>query len=209
MFRPYFIIIAAFIISGFTNISATPDQVIKAANSGLQQYLRLIPAGSETQYGFSSRYEIQNASVGKPLQALALNTDFYNKVYVPGINYLVVRNEWRVPVVFNNEYKTLLTVTGNQNNLTVVDLGGAGLSRELQTVIAKESKDDNYYILRIYPLSADFFVDVNSGSNSMANATYIPLSSAITAIPSLQQKSSYTISELLPIIKTSLTNQIK
>ena len=209
MRRPYIMLVAVIVLCSFTNIFATQDQVIQAANNGLQQYLKLIPAGSETQYGFLSRSEVQNATVGKPLQALALNADFYNKDYVPGTNYLVVRDEWRVPVIFNNEYKTLLTVANDQNNLKVVDLGGAGLSRELQTVSASLSKDDNFYILRIYPLSADFFVDVKSGDISMTNAVCIPLSSAIMAIPSLQQKSTYTLNEILPIIKTTLTNSTK
>jgi hypothetical protein len=192
-------IIALLFFSSFNTISSD-DPVISAAQKELQSYLALIPAGRESLYGFPCAADLKNCTVGKPYQLLKLSTDFYQGTYTPETDYLVMGNEWRVPVVSGGTNCSLLTVTSQGGNYNVVDMGGALLSRELQQASAQTGSGDQFYILRIYTLHADFFVDAKTSSAS--DASFFPLTSAIMAMPSLQNK-SYSLSEVLPVIKTA------
>jgi hypothetical protein len=206
MCRSALLLIAIFFFSSFDNLTSGNDPVVSAAQKGLPDYLALIPAGREALYGFPSQDDMKNCSVGKPYQLLKLSKDLYYGTYEEGKSYLVTGNEWRVPVVSNGESRTLLTVTASKGNYSVVDMGGALLSRELQQISAKADGNDNFYILRIYPLTADIFVDAKTASFS--DAAFFPLTSAIIAMPSLANR-SYTLNELLPIIKAALDKQPK
>ena len=198
-------------LCSFRSIVANNDQVMNAARSGLAGYLEKIPAGSQDQYGFAAGDDLQKCTVGKPYQMLAVTIDFLRNPFVADpLTYaadLQPGNEWRVPVVLNGANHTLLTVANNQGNCQVVNLGGAELSVELQQKSANAGADDNFYLFRVYQLSCDFFVDAKGAS--LADAAYFPLQSAIMAIPSLSGKPSYTLSELLPIIKGALNQQAK
>jgi len=204
MYRALLLILVLF-SSSFDNFSSTNSMVMTAAQQGLPQFIALIPAGHAESYGFSTDDNLQTCTIGKPFQMLTLSADFYNSDYVAGKTYVVPGKIWRVPVISNGAYRTLLTVAGENSNYNAVDMGGAGLATELQQKSAGASKDDNYYLLRVYPLSADFFVDAKT--SSLADATFIPLSSAYMAMPSLKNK-SYSMDEILTVIKSAL-NQTK
>ncbi|HXS38099.1 MAG TPA: hypothetical protein VN721_15455 [Flavipsychrobacter sp.] len=204
MYRALLLMLVLF-LSSFDNFSSTNGMVMRTAQQELPRFMALIPADHANLYGFSTDDNLQTCTVGKPFQMLALNADFYNGNYVAGKTYIVPGKVWRVPVISNGAYRTLLTVAGDNGNYNAVDIGGAGLATELQQKSAGASKDDNYYLLRVYPLSADFFVDAKT--SSLADASFIPLSSAYMAIPSLQNK-SYSMDEILAVIKSTL-NQTK
>ncbi len=205
MYKSNLLLISIIFLSSFTNISSG-DPVTDAAQKGLQNYLVLIPAGRENLYGFSTGDDLKNCTVGKPYQLLKLSLDFYQGTYDPAKNYLSPGKEWRVPVVMNGDNRTLLTVTADADTYNIVDLGGALLSRELQQASAHTGDNDHFYILRIYPLSADFFVDAQTAD--ISEASFTPLTSAIMAMPSLQNK-PYSLNEVLPIIKASLDQKAK
>jgi hypothetical protein len=182
------------------------DIVVKTAQQGLQHFLSLIPAGTGGNYGFAAQDELGQCTVGKPYRMLTMSADFYNNAYAPDKDYLLVNSEWRVPVILNGTYKTLLTVTEDKGSYSVVDLGGAELARELQRMSVNAGNEE-FYILRIHPLNADFFVTANSAVSS--EAAYVPLSSAVMAMPSLSSGHSYTLSEVETAIQTTLKTQPK
>lgn len=175
------------------------SKVIKAAQDNLASSLAKIPAGQEKSFGFTSRDEFVNASVGKPYRVITFHKDFYNdEVTLDKNNSIVTQNEWRVPVTVNGKNRLLLTVTGIGDEYKVVDVGGAGLAKELEQ---KTIVGNNYFLLRIYPLSADFVAVSNSAS--LEQAQFIPLTSALSAFEFLKaiDKSSWLLDELLSQIK--------
>jgi hypothetical protein len=182
------------------------DVVVKTAQQGLQHFLSLIPAGMGENYGFSAQDDMGQCTIGKPYRMLTMSADFYNDAYVPGKNDLVAGKEWRIPVVLNGTHKTLLTVTEDNGSYAVADLGGAELARELQRVSVNAGTND-LYLLRIHRLYADFLVVANS--QVLSDAAFVPLSSAVTAMPSLISGHSYTLSEVEAAIKTTLKTQPK
>lgn len=206
------ILLFALLILGSFSISLPDekeDKVIKIALDNLSISLAKIPVGQENYYGFSNREEFKTSSVGKPYRVITFTNDFYNEDKLIDKNYILIQNEWRVPVTVNGENRLLLTVSQQDTTLEVVDLGGAVLAKELQ------EKDNNVssgsrYLLRIYPLALDFFVKVTPGS-SLADATYIPLASATIAINSLNEKriSKLTLLEVFYIVKQLLKQQSK
>jgi hypothetical protein len=196
-----FLLIAVLFLSSFYGFSSVNDDVIAAARKGLPYFVGLIPNGQQTLYGFSADDNLQHCSVGKPFRIISLRQDFYDSSYSAEKNYLVPGKMWRVPVISNGTCRMLLTVAGEQGNYNAVEIGGAVLANELGQMSANANNNDNYYILRIHPLSCDFFVD--AAGPTLDGAGFIPLASALSAMPSLNNR-TYSLDELLPLIKASL-----
>jgi hypothetical protein len=185
-------------------VSDDSAKVSQAASGSMKSMLRNIPAGSERQFGFSNREEVIDAVTGYPYHVLGLSKEFFSNAALSGdlSGYITMGNDWRVPVLVDGEYRMLVTVTGEAGNYTLADIGGAGLAHELQAV-GQLKTDHSYYILRVYPLTADLLVDAPKGD--MATARFIPLTSAHMALPSLTGN-SYSAAETLQAIKTAVTN---
>ena len=183
---------------------ATTDKlVMKAAESQLQVYIAKIQPGHEADYGFTDKDVIENCAVGKPYRLLGFHSDFFTAPLADNINYLVIKNEWRVPVTLNGEHRLLLTVDGNPGNFTVSGMGGAALAKELEYKTANYNDKNDYFILRIHQLSADILVI--GQENSFADAEFIPMASAHKAIPAFgDSKKSFTLNEVQTYIKNAL-----
>ncbi len=198
---------ALFILAGFS-IPLPIDndsKVMMVAADNLTLSLAKIPAGQENNYGFKNREEFTVSSVAKPFRVITLNQDFFTDATPGDKNYLSMQNEWRVPVALKGNNCILLTVSQQGNDLAVVDLGGAMLAKELQ-ISDIEPASTNQYILRIYPLTCDFLVKAADGK-TLNEATYIPLTSAIMAIKELAVKKTFTLAEILPLIKQQIKVQ--
>lgn len=188
------------------NVDDTQKRVIKSAQEQLASSLEKIPAGKETGFGFKNRSEFALSNIGNPYRVLAFTGDFYSDSEVKEGNCIFLQNEWRVPVTVNGENRLLLTVTNDADQYNVVDVGGAALAKELQQ---KNPSANNCCLLRVYPLSVDFLVVSNS--ESFSEAKYIPMSSALQAIPLLTEINQpfYTLHDVIHIIKEELKNQSK
>jgi hypothetical protein len=211
MRRSILLLLAVLLLSSYTNQLSWNEKITQAAQKGLPVYLGMIPPGMKEKYGFFSGDDLKKCTIGKPFRVLSPSRMFYNSQEEPDItknaSLIQIANEWRVPVLCNNRSRTLLTVTSNMNECQVVDLGGAVLAQELQQVSADAGKDDDLYLLRIYPLAADFFVNAKTGS--INDAGCIPLTSATMAMPSLKQRKTYTLNDVLSIVKSTLDKQAK
>jgi hypothetical protein len=177
------------------------DFVTRAAKSEFAKFFALIPQGRETQYGFAPGDNAASCTMGKPLQMLTLTKEFYEGGYQADKKNIEATHEWRVPVILNGDYKTMVTVAGDEQDAHIVDFGGAGLAKELRPMFAR-STGDRFGMLRLYPSGASFFVAMGSGS--LADATYTPLASALMAMPQLQQI-PYTQREALAAIKEMIS----
>ena len=120
-------------------------------------------------------------------------------------DYIAIKNEWRVPVMIKGQYRSLLTVSGYPGNYSVSGMGDPDLARDLQQKSEGANEKDEYYVLRIFPLLAEFFV--HEGDNSFAGAVFVPLGSAIKEIPSLGAKSTYSLTEVQQIIKEAVAKK--
>lgn len=203
MYR-YLLIILVVILCGFSAINDTDKIVMAAAESQLPVFLSKIPAGQEGWYGFKESDDLELGAVGKPYRLLFFTPDFYRQQIVEDKNYLVIKNEWRVPVIFDGDYRTLLTITGNPGNYIISGLGDTVLAKELQQQSAGSNDNSEFYVLRIPQLRADFFVTEHD--NSFSEARFVPLLNAIVAIPSLSStsKQSFSLMEVEKAVKEAL-----
>lgn len=191
----------------FFGFNPANEDVVNAARAGLPAFLKLVPVTNCQDYGFPSAASMQHCTVGKPFQMLSLSVDFYRENLKAGKNYLMIGKEWRVPVITDGDFCTLLTVVGEQPNMKAQNLSGAELARQLQQATRIIPPTDDFYLLRVFQLSADFFVDAKT--SSLSEASYIPLPSALEAMPTLRSKSSFTLGELLPVLKAAITSAPK
>ena len=59
----------------------------------------------------------------KPYRFLEFNEDFYANELTEDKNYILIKNEWRVPVSVKGVNGAMLTVSGNSSNYTVSGMG--------------------------------------------------------------------------------------
>jgi hypothetical protein len=179
--------------------------VMKAAESQLPIFLAKIRPGDEGIYGFTENDDLDGCAVGKPFRMLVFNDDFYaaNKL-VEEKNYITIKNEWRVPVTIRDTNRTLLIVDGNPGNYTVSGMGAPLLAKELQQVSTGAWEHNSFYLLQVSALLADFFV--TERDNSFIDAQFVPLESAIMAIPALNKnkKPFYSLTEVENMVKEEL-----
>lgn len=182
--------------------------VVKAAQDKLPSFLAQIPAGKLEAFGFNSRNEFAASTIGKPYQLLTLNADLYKGSEVDDEHVFAVVDQWRVPVLVNGQQRMLLKVNKQDGNYDVFGMGSAQLAAELQKRSDLANAEHLFYLLRIYPLEADFFVEAVGGS--FTNAKFFPLPSATTSMPMLNMysSSSLSLSQVLPAIKDALKNHV-
>lgn len=203
--RKYLLIAAVVILSSF-NTATTKDYVavVSAARSGAGKLISQIPAGSESQFGFTNRDEFNHILIGQPLHVVTLNMDFFSSpTLMQGATYITESNEWRVPLEVDGKSRVLVTVNSKDGAYEASDLGGAGLAQELQTAVKAYGENGHCYLFRVYQLHADFLVTTQD--DVLAGAKYIPLTSAMMAIPSLKN-TAYKTADILNIIKKELIN---
>ncbi len=192
-------------------ISSTGDmdsQIMNVADSQMGAFLAKIEPGKEADYGFTDQDDLDGCVVGKPYRKMELTRAFYYEPIDEHTSYLTMLNKWLVPVSLNHQYRVFLNVEGNPGNLHVAGMGSAKLAKELQLLSMGAGDSDEFYVLKVPRLAAEFFV--HESDNSFANAQFTPLESAIAAIPSLSgSKENYTLAEIQRIIKDAVDRQAK
>ena len=175
--------------------------VLAVANAGYKDCLEKIPNGQEVSWGFNNRDEFTIAKVGKPYQTVTLNKGFFNDTILSENNYLVFNDEWRVPIMVNGEYRTLLRVIRIKGKWEVTGLGANVLAKELGKFENEHPSVKQYgMILRVYQMVSDFILLPIDNSSSIMNI--YPLASAKTALSEKENgKTFYSLSEALLLIK--------
>jgi len=194
-------------LCSFLPVSNSDQLVMAAAESQLPVFLSKIPEGHEKWYGFKESDDLDLLAVGKPFRMLLFNSDFYSTALNEEKNYFIIQNEWLVPVTINGESRTLLTMNGNPGNYLIAAMGDSALAKELQEQSAGANENDEFYILRIPRLRADFFV--TETNNSFSEAHFVPLLNAIIAMPSLSNtsKTSFSLAEMEKTVKEALAKR--
>jgi len=174
---------------------AQDSQLIELAKTQLPKWLAKIPLGSELKYGFSSRKEMDDCLLGQAIQMITLEKD------EKGNNRIKRSNDWRIPVVYQGDFRTLSTISNKNGRYEFVGIGGNLLAKELQRY-ARYFVNNNVYLLRLYTLQMDFLV-VASLKSSIEQGTYYPLQSAQQKIGTnkeLSLKNTYTYTQFIAIV---------
>jgi hypothetical protein len=190
VFSILFIFFFSSITPASTNTSDIDTNDIRlVATQQLATWLDKIPIGQEQHFGFADRDEFAAATIGTPVHTFYFADELETKV-----NELLVPSfEWRVPVLVNNEYRALLTVAPVEGVLNIVDLGAAGLARELGTQTGHKN-----VLLRSFKAKCDFLVADHNGKGIML----MPLQSARRNLRQLDHASKdvFTIDEIRGMI---------
>jgi hypothetical protein len=175
------VIALLFFLSAQMGISADnrdfPDaSVIAVARSSIERFLEKIPPGFEARYGFRNRDEFKRALPGVPLRVYIPFPDSQDAKNGNRSDHPVATDEWRVPVLVDGEFRSLLTVTTVAGVLKAVDLGGAALAREFGEFDKKYSGSQRA-LFRVGRLKCDFILRKRPES-SIDEGEYHPLPSA-------------------------------
>jgi len=194
-------IILIFLIIGITNINAQTNQIgiiSKVANAELSDYLNKIPVGQENMFGFNNRGEFFQAEIGIPYEVFTLNTEFFDtKNIIRTKTYIVSTENWRVPIIVNNQHRALLTVSKVNNQWSVVKIGAKGLAEELDMFNKNHPSIDESNILRVFQLKGDFIL-------TSQNIIY-PLTSAKQLLSVEGDNDvSYSLHDMLILVKNKI-----
>lgn len=189
VFSMLFIFLLVSMMPAATGSFTKLDEIKLATTQQLVTWLDKIPCGQEQYFGFTSRDEFASATIGNPIQTYYFSDELEEATE----ELLVPSNEWRVPVLVNNEYRALLTVTPVEGAFKVVNIGAAGLARELGTKTGHRNM-----LLRSFKAKCDFLVADNAGKGIML----MPLQSARKNLSQLDHasKDAFTIDEIRGMI---------
>jgi hypothetical protein len=179
------------LVGNLVNAQTINDAISKDIKSKTALNLSKIPVGSEKLYGFDSRADFDNCTLGNPIRMVTLTNE----------NTLSEQDQWRVPVKLNGMNKTLFTVQKINGTYEIVDIGGRILSNELQEI---ENKGISVtYFLRLYSQKIDFVFD-SASLNDLSQVTFLPLESAQLFLNARQKgtiTTSLKLDEVLNLIK--------
>ena len=122
----------------------TKSDIIKYVEENYDKMLEQIPLGQEKLFGFESRDMFNQCEVGNPIRLLKI---------VNGLE-IAIADEWRVPLLINGKYITLLTVIELNQNYEIVDIGGKMLAEFIDSYNNENEKIS--LLLRDYKKQADY-----------------------------------------------------
>lgn len=169
------------------SLSIIPDQTI--LSEGLINYLNIIPAGKEKNYGLNSKSEFSRIETGEPMYILMTPEDISEnkngKVKLESIN------EWYIPLFIDDECRLFLVLSKKNYKQEIVGIGYAKLAESMNCLNAFNSKDykkDGF--LFIPELESKFLIKKEKN-----NLLFYPLGQTLNFFP-LYEKEYLTYEEL-------------
>jgi len=190
----------------------TESEIAVAGDSGLAQFLAMIPPGSESVYGFHNQEELLRAKLGTPFQLFTILPDDIRDTLRPGKEYFVPTNEWRIPVTVDGATRALLTISRDGDRWRAVDFGAAGLASEIGGFCALHPIDNTrqrLVLLRLYQLRSDLLL-VSESNAPISSGRIFPLRSTELMFErqKLSIQSEYTEPQLLPLLKELYSREV-
>jgi len=152
-----FILIPIFCIYGVLFSQNVKNDLVGYVEEHYSQILERIPLGKENLYGFENREMFQNCEVGTPIKMLRIKNE----------NEIEITNEWRVPLLFNGNPLTLLTVLDSGQNYEIVNIGGNILAKLIDNYNSDGKKIS--YMLRDFRNKTDY---VSFELNSLSDKNF-------------------------------------
>jgi hypothetical protein len=138
------------------------------ANNNLLDILNDIPMGEEERYGFQSRAELTQATLGIPYQEYDLEKE-------------QPTGYWRIPVTVGGENRAMMRLKNTAEGWRFSGLGGAELARNLgdheTNMISHGNRPSTGRIVRDYSMRCDY-VQFDQQQDAKLSGTVYPLWSA-------------------------------
>ncbi len=201
-------ILTVSVVSTQLSLSQTQDEnVIRAAQDGLQLYLQKIPPGAERRYGFSDRTEFTSAVIGSPMGLCSIHPDSLRDGIKSGKHFLMNLEEWKVPVLVGGDMRAILTIAKVEGKFRVVELSGAGLAQELNLFNKQHPKEKKAF-LRLFQAHCDFLI-LMRGNISAEDGDVYPLGSAKVTFSDqrFEDGKPYSMKHLLPVIRQKYSDE--
>lgn len=141
--------------------SIDEDALRTAVQPQLAAYLEAIPVGQEETFGFHSRAEFAQSTLGKPFAMFELQKG-------PKVAFL---NYWRVPVLVQGAYRALADVHLREGGYVVTGVGSAQFAPQLEIQaktmgISEPISTSTAAILRTFTPFDDFLVSPSELKNA-------------------------------------------
>ena len=123
-----------------------PLEVIKAAEEGLQPFLRKIPKRLIEEYGFDKGDYLEEAYLGRPFNLYKITPDALSNYRTEDTIDSIISetSHWYFPIMLNNSTKTILVVAKVGDNWKAITLGYVPLVRELAEIQQQWPKSKGY-----------------------------------------------------------------
>lgn len=134
-------------------MSIVIDQTI--LESGLRDYLNLIPKGKEKQYGFNSQEDYAKIHTGNPIYILTTPEDTEERKN--GKLKLETLNEWWIPLLIDDQCVSFLFLKNGKSEQKIIGIGYSQLAESLNCCSAYEKEVNKKLGILIIPeLEAKF-----------------------------------------------------
>ncbi|MFA6126181.1 MAG: hypothetical protein WC699_02655 [Bacteroidales bacterium] len=123
------------------------EAILQTAVQGINVFIKDLPDGSLNDFGFLNKTEMRQFTFAAPIP-----------VYTLKDTAMVFTGTWRVPIVIDKEYRSLLTVIREAGSFKAVDFGAVELAKAYQLNKTRETVG----MLRVYQLRKDFLIERNA-----------------------------------------------
>jgi len=131
---------------------AQNKSIINEVEANIQNYLKQIPVGNESLFGFENRNEFEKIEVGNPIQLAGVKID--NEID----SFIYLIDQWRVPLSLNGQFILFATIQKKNNQFFLVDIGGSLLAAEIQSLNVRH----NMILIRDFFNSADYIYTIEN-----------------------------------------------
>jgi hypothetical protein len=131
------------------------EKVLSTAKAEVDNFIRLLPANNLADYGFSDAAELKQFTFADPIP-----------VYTLEDSTIVFTYTWRVPLVINKEWRSLLTVINENGTFKAVDFGAC----ELAKAYAATKTQKTIGMLRVYEIKQDFLMEKTESGKQVLKA---------------------------------------
>ncbi len=192
-----------------------PEDVLRAARSGIKAFLSSGEPQSVRLLGFTDRAEIDAATLGDAFPIYTVPPDrLLQRGSAPDLRALAVPTTlWQVIVVSRGTARSLLTIDRVNGSWTPVSIGSAGLASQLMTLIDTwpASAGYQYRLIRVYQATSDL-MEVSQDGVPLG---FVPFESARLAMrlsqasfdPRDLRTSSEVTGILRPLVAKALQSQ--
>lgn len=134
----------------------------------LQNALKLMPVGKESDFGFNHRDEFKKAILAAPYELKILSKAFIQGDFQSLDGLQTETGVFRFPVSVDNKYRAILSLQKIKDSWKFVDFGATKLSKELYEFEKRHPNNDKKTLLRYLQKGSDFvyFGEVSSFQSS-------------------------------------------
>ncbi len=150
------------------------DSILIIAGQQISSFINDIPQENLNEYGFISKNDFKKISFGTPIAVYRLEN-----------SYIIFTSTWRVPIIVDNEYRSLLTIIKKNYEYQAVDFGAKVLAHEFST----KKTQNTIGLLRVYELQSDFVINEFSDDHLL----FIPIRG--------EKGESYHIDDIINMLK--------